>query len=65
MFYQYLVFPKFLMPMCVDVVNVEDSKVELHTLRLRLRGAVEGDAAQLSEAFADPEVMRYWYAHSD
>ena len=46
--------------MAANVIDVQDDKVELHTKRLRLRGALQTDAEYLHEAFKDPEVMRYW-----
>lgn len=46
--------------MAAKVVEVEDGEVELHTKRLRLRGAIQSDAEHLHEAFKDAEVMRYW-----
>ena len=48
--------------MAAEVVHVAgNNMVELHTPRLLLRGAQDGDADYLHSAFADPEVMRYWY----
>jgi RimJ/RimL family protein N-acetyltransferase len=46
--------------MSATVVRVENEKVELHTSRLRLRGATTHDPEHLYNAFTDPEVMRYW-----
>ena len=46
--------------MDADVVSLEGGKVEIHTTRLQLRGAVSDDAGYLNNAFADPVVMRYW-----
>ena len=47
--------------MGANVVDVGNGQVELHTTRLRLRGAVQGDVEPLNKAFTDSEVMRYWY----
>ena len=41
-------------------MNAGNRKVELHTSRMKLRGATTADAEHLFNAFSDPEVMRYW-----
>jgi hypothetical protein len=46
--------------MAAKLVEKENGKVELHTSRLRLRGATTEDPKFLNNAFSDPEVMRYW-----
>lgn len=46
--------------MTTNVVRIGNDKVELHTLRLRLRGANTEDHHYLYNAFKDPEVMKYW-----
>ena len=46
--------------MSEDKVENKNAMVELETKRLRLRGAIQGDAEYLNETFADSEAMRYW-----
>ena len=47
-------------PAMAAKVKVSADGVELHTDRLRLRGALPEDAETLHKAFSDAEVMRYW-----
>ena len=46
--------------MAAKVTTTDGGQVELHTERLKLRGAIPGDVEYLNEPFTDPEVMRYW-----
>jgi hypothetical protein len=46
--------------MTPNIVRVGNDKVELHTSRLRLRGATTNDPEYLYHAFSDAEVMKYW-----
>ena len=46
--------------MTANIMRVGNDKMELHTSRLRLRGATTNDAADLYRAFSDAEAMKYW-----